>query len=166
MALVIETGAVVAGANSYISVTDAKAYAAARGLTLPATDSAIEVLLIKAMDYIESFRAEFQGLKTDKDNPCQWPRSGVVVDSFDVEEDEIPDLLPKAQAQLAVHAYTQELMPVSDGREVVKERIEGAVEVNYAPLGDTAPQPWFPVAQALLDPLLDGGGMELEVVRV
>lgn len=166
MALIIETGAVVTGANSYISVTDAKAYAAARGLTLPSTDAAVEILLIKAMDYIESFRAEFKGTKTAKENPCQWPRSGVTIDGFDIDEDEIPDLLPKAQAQIAVHAYTQDLMPIGDGREVIKERIEGAIEIEYAQTGDTAPQPWFPVVQALLDPLLDDAGMTLEVVRV
>ena len=53
MALVVEDGTGVAGATSYVSVADFKLYAAARGATVPATDSDCDVLLIKAMDALE-----------------------------------------------------------------------------------------------------------------
>jgi hypothetical protein len=164
VALVIEDGSGVAGANSYISVSDAQAYATARGLSVTIT----EALLIKACDYIESLRAEFQGAKSDPDNALQWPRVGVQVDGFDIDTDEIPDILPKAQAQLACDAYTRDLMPTSDGRAVTSESVAGAVSVTYSDGGDTAPQPQLTAARALLAPLLDNasGGGYLQTVRV
>jgi len=163
MALVIEDGSGVTGANSYISVTDAKAYAAARGLTIGTVDAAIEILLTKALDYIEALRDQFQGVKVSSTQALQWPRTGVQVDGYDVAEDEIPAILPQAQARLAVDAYTLDLMPVGDGRAVVMERVEGAVQVQYEPGGNTNAQPSFTAAEALLDPLLRAGGALVSV---
>jgi hypothetical protein len=168
MALIIEDGSGVAGANSYISVTNAKAYAAARGLTIGTVDAAIEILLTKALDYIEALRGEFQGSKTDATQALQWPRAGAYLDGVEIEDDEIPAVLPMAQAQLAVDAYTLDLMPVGDGRAVVRERVEGAVEVQYDPGGNTNAQPSLTAAMALLEPLLEsaiGGGL-LSSLRV
>jgi hypothetical protein len=164
VALTIEDGTGVAGANSYISVVDAQAYATARGISVTVT----EALLLKAMDYIEALRGEFQGTKVEGTNALQWPREGAQLDGYDIDDDEIPDILPQAQAQLACDAYTYTLLPVSDGREVVAESVAGAVSVQYAQSGDTAPQPHFAAARALLDPLLKSavGGGPLSSLRV
>lgn len=156
MALVIEDGSGVAGANSYIDVTAARAYASARGLSLPATDADVEVLLIKAMDFIEAFRTEFQGLKTDTAQALQWPRTGATLDGYEVASDTIPTVLASAQAQLAADANLQELMPTRTGREVVMEKVD-VISVQYAESGDTNPQPIFTKAEALLKPLLKRG---------
>jgi hypothetical protein len=175
MALVIEDGSGVTGANSYISEADARTYASDRGLTLPAAGTGTDpliALLIKAKDYIESFRAEFQGVKAASTNPLQWPRSGAYLDGYLIGDDEVPDVLPQAQAQLAIDAYNggvaQDLMPSSDGREVVAEAVEGAVSVQYAQNGDNNPQPMFTAARALLEPLLRSsvGGGALVAIRV
>lgn len=156
MALVIEDGSGVAGANSYIGVTAARAYASARGLSLPAADADVEVLLVKAMDYIEAFRTEFQGLKTDATQALQWPRTGATLDGYEVASDTIPTVLASAQAQLAADANLQELMPTGTGREVVMEKVD-VISVQYAESGDTNPQPIFTKAEALLKPLLKRG---------
>lgn len=168
MALTVEDGSVVTGADSYVSVNDTKAYAAALGLSLPATDAAVEILLRKAFQYLETtFRARYKGAKLSSDQGTQWPRSGVEIDGFDFPSDEIPDELVEAQAQLACDAYTKALWTVGGGREVIRERVEGAVEVEYSPGGGSAPQAVFAQVEAMLAPLLDdGGGVELEVVRV
>jgi hypothetical protein len=172
MALTIEDGSGVAGANSYISAEDARAYAEARGLVLPeagddSEDDPVEILLMNALDYIESFRAEFQGMKTTQAQPLQWPRDGVILDGYELGYDEIPEELPAAQAQLAVDAYSRPLMSTGAGREKIRERVEGAVEVEYAPSGNSNPQPTFTAARALLAPLLRrGGGFGLSTVRV
>jgi hypothetical protein len=156
MVLVIEDGSGVAGANSYIDVTAARAYASARGLSLPAADADVEVLLIKAMDFIEAFRTEFQGLKTDAAQALQWPRTGATLDGYEVASDTIPTVLASAQAQLAADANLQELMPTGTGREVVMEKVD-VISVQYTESGDTNPQPIFTKAEALLKPLLKRG---------
>ena len=150
MALTIEDGTGIAGANSYITVEDAQGYADLRGLSVTIT----EALLIKACDYLESLRGDYQGEKTDGDNALQWPRSGVTVDGFDIGTDEIPDILIRAQAQLACDAATVDLMPNGTGREIIATSVEGAVTVQYAASGDTAPQPDLTAARALIAPLL------------
>jgi len=160
MALTVEDGSGVTGANSYISVTDARAYAAARGLTLPAADGDVEVLLTKGLDYIEALRGDFQGVKVLSTQALQWPRYGVIVDGYDVESDEIPEEIPRAQAQLACDCYARTdaaLMVNSEGKEVLRERVEGAVEVQYAPTTGSNPQPKFEAAEVLLAPLLNSG---------
>lgn len=175
MALVVEDGTRPSGANSYISVSDARAYATARGLTFPADtvlgNAEAETLLITAMDLLESYRSRYKGTKVTRDQALQWPRYGVEdVDGYAYDSDEIPDILTMAQAKLAIDAQTVELQPNSDGRAVVREKVEGAVEVQYADSGDNCPQPVFAAAEALLAPLLRSGGTiagaSLSVVRV
>lgn len=163
MPLIVENGSLPSGANSYASVSGTRAYALARGLSLPAAgeagDAAIEVLLTTALDYIEAFRAEFQGSKLSGSQVLQWPRSGVYVDGFPVAEDEIPLCLVHAQMRLACYAHANDgaLTTVSDGRVVIEESVEGATTTKYADHGDTKPQPQFPEVDALLAPLFAGG---------
>lgn len=156
MALTIEDGSGVAGANSYIDVVAARTYAVARGLALPAADGDVEALLIKSMDFIEAYRGDFQGLKTAATNSLQWPRTGATLDGYPLAEDAIPQVLKDAQAQLAVDAQNADLMPTGTGREVVMERVD-VVQVQYAESGNTNPQPIFTKAEALLKPLFKSG---------
>jgi NAD(P)-dependent dehydrogenase (short-subunit alcohol dehydrogenase family) len=156
MALVVEDGSQVTGANSYISLVNARAFATSRGKTLSVVDATAEAALIKAMDVIESYRARFQGTKVSKDQALQWPRTGVEVDGFPLDDDEIPVCLPQAQAALAIEAQTTELFSNSDGRQIVRERVEGAVDIQYSESGSKSPQPSFGLAEALLAPLFAG----------
>jgi hypothetical protein len=159
VALIVQTGSLPDGANSYVSISATRAFAAARKFTLPAADADVEALLVKAMDYVESYRAEFQGSKLSAAQVLQWPRTGVMVDGYPVGEDEVPACLPQAQARLACYAHVNggALTAVGDGRAIIRERVEGAVDTSYSDTGDTNPQPSFPEADALLEPLLDAG---------
>ena len=163
MAIVVEDGTGVVDANSYISVDEVKAFAALRGIALPAADGDIEILLIKAMDFIESYRDEFKGVKTVSDQSLQWPRIGVQVDGYDISEAVIPKVLKDAQCQLATDANTQDLMPTGTGREVIGEKVD-VIEVTYATTGNTTVSPDFVKAKALLSPLLSTGGSGFALV--
>jgi hypothetical protein len=164
MALTIETGAGVANANSYISVVNAQTWVTARGLGVTVT----EALLLRAMDYLESKRAEYQGYKTDSDQALQWPRDDVYLDGAEIESDVIPQELISAQCQLACDAYSMDLLPSGDGREVVKEStIMGLVAKEYSPGSGGAARPHLRAADAFLAPLLKsalGGGFFTERV--
>lgn len=170
MALVIENGSLVAGANSYVSVAEARAYAAARASTFPADDVdgniAAEAALIVAMDYLESFRDQFKGRKVDPATQAlQWPRTGVQIDGWDVPADHIPNELKAAQMQLAVEgAAGTDLMPTGDGREVIREKVD-VLETEYAPGAGGAPQPVLAKVRALLAPLLSAGFGGIKVTR-
>jgi hypothetical protein len=158
VSLTVEDGSLPNAANSYVSVSDTRTFATARGVTLPATDVAVEVLLTKALDYIEALRFEFQGRKVIATQALQWPRMGVFIDGFPIADDEIPEVLPKAQAQLACDCVSLgDLVTTGDGRVVTEECVEDAVDITYADHGDSNPQPQLTAARALLAPLLRGG---------
>ena len=95
--IVVEDGTVVAWANSYVTEAELTTYAADRGITLTA---ATDVLLIKAMDYIESL--SFIGSKFSEGQSLQWPRSNVYIDGFYFVPTIIPPALQTGQIATAL----------------------------------------------------------------
>jgi hypothetical protein len=174
MSLTIEDGTGIATADSYATLVQIRAYAVARGVSLPAAGTGldpVEVLAREAMGYIEAQRGRYQGTKGTKAQALAWPRGGVVVDGFDVDPDEIPACLVAAQCQLVCDAFALggDLLPLGDGREIIREKLEGVSETEYAPSGQTAILPALVKAEALLEPLYQsstGGGFALVSVRV
>lgn len=165
MALIIETGAGVTGANSYVSVADAQTWVTARGLGVTVT----EALLLKAMDYLESLRADYQGCKTDSTQSLQWPRADVYIDGVLFSSADIPQELISAQCQLACDAYTLTLLPSGDGREVQSESYaKGVYAKTYSKGSGGAAKPKLRAADAFLAPLMKTAlsGAWLQTVRV
>lgn len=126
MALIVEDGSIVTGANSYVSTTDLTTYATARGVTLVADE---EQLLIKAMDYIESLR--FKGVKRTQDQALQWPRINVVIDNYTFDSDAIPQELINGQCEVAI-AIDQDLDPLANIERSTKKEKVGPLEVEYS----------------------------------
>ncbi|MFW0776300.1 MAG: DnaT-like ssDNA-binding protein [Rickettsiales bacterium] len=133
MALVIEDGSIVSGANSYITVAEYSTWADARfgasRSTLPADTAAYEAIILRAMDYFEGL--DFQGVLVTRGQELQWPRSGVTIDGYDQETDSIPNEVKKALYEIT---YTEEtgvgaLNPID--RKVESEKI-GPIAVTYA----------------------------------
>lgn len=155
MALVIEDGSGVTDANSYASVTDARAYALARGLELPVDDADVEILLTNAVDLIESLRSRFKGQKTDNAQAMQWPRKCVYIDDNcePFPDNAIPVELVKAQCQFAFDSSVTELQPTGDGRQTISEKVD-VLEVHYSDQDGSVVQPVFTKAYAILQPLL------------
>lgn len=169
MALTIEDGSVVTGADSFATVAEARAYASARGVTLSATDGDVEILLRKAADFLNSLEEQFKGERVDPLQSLVFPREGVYLFASTTEfpDDEIPELLKTAQCQLAVDAVATTLQPNGSGREVLEERVEGAVTVRYAERGSGSITPELNKAMGILAPLFkSGGGFALTTIRV
>jgi len=130
MTLIVEDGSIVAGANSYVSDDDYTTYASARGYTVGADATAREQELIKAMDWLESHRDEFKGLKMEDTQPLQWPRAGVWIDSYYVELNTIPVELQRAQMEAAILSRTTSLVPSGAFQNIQSESI-GELSVSY-----------------------------------
>lgn len=153
MALTIEDGTIVSDANSYASVSDARAYASARGVTLPVADGDVEVLLIKAGDYLNAID-NFRGDAVDVDQSMNWPRSGVVIGLNAVANNVIPASIKKAQMQLVLHqADGIDINPTVTGNFIVREKI-GPIETQYSENINTNPAPTLPLVDALLAPYI------------
>lgn len=177
MAIIVEDGTGVAGANSYVTLAEARDYAAGRGVTL-GDDAAVTVLLNKAMDYIESFRAQYQGRKTyptgahPAPQALQWPRKGVRIDGLVWASDAIPAELKAALCQTIIEAHTRpdgNLAPSSDGKVVKREKVD-VIErefMTYDELGNNVPGSLsYPAVDWLLEPLFGSYGLSLRTVRV
>lgn len=158
MTITVEDGTNVPDANSYVSVEELTAYAADRGIVLPADDAAKEVLLIKAMDYLEMADHDFMGVRSFTDQPLSWPRISYSMDLG------IPKELKKAQMVLAVAAMTVDLTPVSRGLAGKKVKV-GPIEVEKP--GESVARPRVPQAESLLRYLYGSsiGAGQLRVVR-
>jgi len=143
--IVIEDGSVVSGANSYITLTDARNYATQRGVALPTDDAQLEALVIRASDYLDLID-DFVGSPSALDQDLQWPRT-----SFSG----IPRKLVVAQCELVIEGQSKDLMPSSEGREVLSENIGGVISTTYAPTGTASHRPFFPRVDALLSSLRD-----------
>lgn len=169
MALVIENGSGSdPGANSYAAIAQLRAYAAARGKTLPVADAECEVAMTKAMDYLEAQRDRYTGMRTSRTQPLQWPRTGATVDGYLLAVDEIPHELVAAQLALAVEAAAgTDLLPTAGTAStgpVVAQEVVGAVKVQYAP-GEARTRPLVQAAEGMLAALYGSRGVGLTVVR-
>lgn len=126
MTLIVENGTVIAGANTYVSVADATAYATARGYTFV---GGVEQRLIQAMDYIEAL--PFQGIKQQMLQGLEFPRYRMYIDGYPLLSNTIPVQLINGQIQVAI-AIDQGNSPLQDlPRMVTREKV-GSIEVDYA----------------------------------
>jgi len=159
MAIVVEDGTGVSGANSFVSLADARTYAADRGVTLSEDDAALSPLLYKAMDYLES-----KGL-------------GLLSLSFPTESGYLCRLtdaqalarLANAQAQLCVEQSAGvDLAPArTDG--FIIEDTTGPMTTKYSEKlgGGAGVAPSMPAVHGILKPLLQcGQGASFTTLRV
>lgn len=140
MALVIETGALVPGANSYVSAQDATAYLAARGMDAAWSDldvSGQEALLARAADYMQAaYRNRWKGYRRTDTQSMDWPRQGVLVSDLPygalVQYNVIPNEVKAAQIELALRQMADTSAPLMAdlSRGVSAERV-GSIHVTY-----------------------------------
>lgn len=164
MALVVEDGTGLAGAESYLSVAGFQAFATARGYVISGDVTELESALRLATTYIDSFWNSFKGNKVSQEQALQWPRSDVSIFGFTVEEDELPQTLLDATAEAA---YQQQagtsLLPSGVGGNVKFEKV-GPLETEYFS-NNPAAQPTLRAVDTHLSPLLRNTGL-LTSVRV
>ncbi len=154
MSLTIENGTGVAGATSFATVAEARAFASARGVTLSAVDADVEVLLVKAGDYLLGMENRFQGCRSTSTQRLPFPRYDVYLPGgYALLSNVIPDVLKEAQIQLAVEATATDLRPTGEGREVIREKV-GPLETEYSASGASSIDPVFNKVSDLLLPLL------------
>lgn len=165
MALIVEDGSGVDGAESYVSFEKARAFAAMHGLSFPTDETEGERALRQAVEFLETYRDRYRGQKTSASNALQWPRRNATLDGFAIASNVIPKEIVQAQIHLASEAANGPLMVTGEGRETIEERVEGAVTVRYAATGNANPQPVHTRALALIRPLLRNG-VSLRSVRV
>tara|TARA_R100000951_G_C2584224_1_gene162889 strand:+ start:108 stop:581 length:474 start_codon:yes stop_codon:yes gene_type:complete len=128
MALVIEDGSIVSGANSYITIANYKSWADDRGISY-STDSKIEQSIFRAMDWFE--RQMFIGNKANENQPLQWPRTEALIDGYYVDATEIPNQVKTALYEVTTVDLAGNSEFNTQDRKTSKEKV-GDIEVTYA----------------------------------
>lgn len=169
MPLIVETGAIVPNADSYVSLADARALAAKYGLELPADDTAAEAALRNGATYVGLAEPQMCGRRVSAEQSLAYPRTGATLYGFTVADTVIPPQLIRAQVIAAVtYGAGTEVRANSDGRSVQTERVEGAVTVTYFNNGNSGATTAITAADDALRPLLCGGlnnGFSFNVYR-
>jgi hypothetical protein len=137
MALTVETGNGVVGADSYVTLASFKTHCDNWGYDYSSTpDAMLEQKLRLAADFIDTnFR--FKGVRLTVAQEREFPRSGCTDWSgYDVTG--VPSKVAKAQIELAFKAITESLYTDLDrGGQVTSESV-GPISVSYsdgAPVG-------------------------------
>ena len=169
MALIVEDGTGKADAESFISVADADAYFAARGVTAWAalSTAAKEEALRKATDYMQQqYRGRWKGWRNTAAQALEWPRAGVLDDDpmqlAYLPVDQVPVEVQRACAELASRASAADLSPDLE-RAQLKVNV-GPVGVEYDPMSPEQVR-YRAVDASLSHLLLSTGGIMTRVVR-
>ena len=169
MGFVVETGAGLSTATSYVSVAEALAYHADRGNTAWAAGStaATQVALMRATQAVDAKGLRrFVGTKLLETQALAWPREdGIDAEGYELASDAVPIAVKNATCEGALMelASAGVLQPTLDrGGMVTRERVEGAIDISYA---NGAPQGTVYTAYLnALSPVLRSGGIAVERV--
>lgn len=137
MAVVVEDGSGVEGANSYVSLADAVSYATARGLTFPASPAGpAEAALIRATAAIDAtYRSRFPGQRVSgRDQALEWPRKYAGdAEGNPIAANEIPQEVVNAVCEAAVRELDQPgvMLPDLERGGQIKSIKAGSVAIEY-----------------------------------
>lgn len=169
MALIVEDGSIVAGAESYCTVAYATTFHSNRGNAAWAllTTAQMEETLRRATDYMrQAYRGMWKGYRYTNTQALDWPRANVEIEDNPfgnlVATNIVPQEVKDACALFALTASTEELA-ANLTQQVMSESV-GPLSVSYS-----AASPQYTRYRAidmLLRPHLSGGGVMSKLARV
>jgi len=150
----------------YSTLLEYRAYAATQGVTPPDDNAEATLQLVKACDYIESKEEYLRGTRAERDQLQAYPRLGLTINGYVYTDTEIPAIVKKCEMALALEVNAGvDLYTASTSLPVVKERVEGAVEVQYAAPTTVSPVSRQSVGLSLLRQLMRAPSMSIPLVR-
>lgn len=154
MTLNVETGDIVAGADTYVALATYQAYGAARGWTMASDDAADEVNLRRAFDGINRLWS-YMGDQHSDEQRGAFPRSLWTG---------IPQRVQDAQCELA-HLIQGGLDPFAT---IESNNTSETIKVGPISIGgDTLPtgRPRIVAVEGLLRPYIGTGASQMRLVR-
>jgi hypothetical protein len=164
MTIIIEDGTIVEGANSYVTAVEFIAYADDLGIEIIGD---VNPVLIESAQYIASFEGRLKGSLVSREQYLSYPRSDLVLEGFEWNDDEIPRQVKLCQMALAldlaegIDLYNP---PQSESVGIKSERVEGAVAVEYA-VKESSKLSRNSTATALMASLLEYSGLRIVLER-
>lgn len=130
----IEDGSGLSSADSYISLVDARIYAANYGYTLPEDDALAEISLRRAVAYLDLQERFLSGERLTLTQSLAWPRknSYKYAGNTSIPSDAVPSDIKNAQVIAAEYYGANETArEVSTGQNVIEETV-GPITTKYS----------------------------------
>jgi len=166
MAIIVEDGSIVPNANSFVSFDDYIVYASSLNFNVNSSSQA-ESQLIAAGQFI-NIQRNLKGYLVTRDQPMAYPRSGLVLENWSWLHTEIPRQVIQLQMTKAIEIFngfdviTGDSPSSTSGQVVKKERVEGAITIEYETSGDNGTKvSSVSSSQALLSVLTENNGLQL-----
>lgn len=130
MSLVIETGQIVEGADSFATAAELVTYAANYGRTIPSETAAQESLLRRAA--LQMSAMSWKGGLVDELQSLSWPRYDVYRDNWLVPSDSIPAQIKAGQMALAAEIHADDLAPPELKVGAIESEKVGPISSTYS----------------------------------
>ena len=134
MTIIVEDGSIVTGSNSFVTRADYIAYALSIGIVIQDNSTADNHLVI-AGEYIAMHEKNLIGEKVSRDQSMPYPRNNLYINGWTWLSNEIPSDVILCQINYALDLNAGEDLynrSINPNRLVIKERVEGVVERDYA----------------------------------
>lgn len=161
MTVIVEDGSIVPSANSLVSVADYALEADSFGVVITGDE---EVHLLTAMEFINAQESALIGSRVSRDQGTAYPRNNLVVEGWLWLSSEIPRQAQQLQIALAIdinEGIDLYNPPEPTNKTVKRERVEGAVEVEYAVKESSVKTSRYSRSRALLSVLTRNNGLKL-----
>lgn len=130
MAIIVEDGSQVTGANSFVTDAEYVAYADLKGLTIASSSVTREVDLLAGMDYLLKNESCIQGRRVSSTQALLFPRVGVCLFGYVVNSNVIHDYVKYAQMEAAAYNTSGTLLSNTESTNIAKEKVV-SLEVEY-----------------------------------
>lgn len=161
--IIVETGSGLPNANSYVREDEFRDFATERGVSLPESESEVEALLHRAMDYLETLTFRFSGRKKSPTQRLAFPRMMRDPSVFYYKDIDVgvPDEVKKAQMVAALAAKDGPILgstSISSSAMATRKTV-GPITVEYAEGGRASnPVAYIPHIHTLLRRFMYGNG--------
>lgn len=162
MPFTVEDGTGVEGANAYVTIVEAAAYFADRGITwTAATDAIKQEQIVIATGYVDN-KYSWPGIRNSRDQGLQWPRTGAFdADGIEIGSDEVPIEVKNAVCE-AVLVYS-ELNTALDRGGMVASVTVGPISETY--MGGASPGKVYPKIDSWVRKIKSGSAGRVVVTR-
>ena len=130
--LIVEDGSIIIGADSFLSLVDARELALKYGIDLPLDDIEAQVTLRNGYMLLLQEEKNLQGKRVSEDQTGIFPRGDVLKNCFELAENIIPQEVKLAQLY-ATDAISKgaSINNIDDGQRLKSYSIDGVISETY-----------------------------------
>lgn len=156
--IIVEDGTVVTGANSFVSLVDARTKAEALGLVISADDETAKSQLTQSYYQLKrSYQSRLQGQIVNSTQTNIFPRYNVIANGFYVPSNEVPEDVINAQLAYADSINKgADVNQTANAQEVSSESLDGVGSKTYKDGSSRRTTPYVPAVSQWLQPYMKG----------